>query len=40
MTRDQKLIMSIWFPQLLEKEKEKESKKEKENEDNYNRRLR
>jgi len=33
MTRDQELIMSLWFPQLLEKAKEmeKEEKKEAEN---------
>jgi hypothetical protein len=29
MTRDQELIMSLWFPQLLEKAKEME-KEEKE----------
>jgi len=34
MTRDQELIMSLWFPQLLEKSKEmeKEEKKEADNE--------
>ncbi len=36
MTRDQELIMSLWFPQLLKKEKEKELKKERKNEDNSN----